>query len=451
MPNLREEAIAASTWDRPPPDVPPFNPVHSKVVISDYASLSQLVFGLTMDLATVLLLHKSSFIVGAICFSYVRWRSREPGLGLLATGCCLLAFASTIAGMGEEGLVAFEFWTFGSFSVGVTGYSLMAMGLLQLSCRQQKRSDWLLLAAALILSAAVGGMRWYADNPTRAAIFNAAAAAFLTASGASVLRDFFADRLPARWGLLASLLAATVFSVLVTVGMVFPDYGPIAPRYAFFLLIICHFSLALFVLVLVQERVEAQLRHLANTDSLTGIPNRQRFFASLPRIPGLGHAFIMIDIDYFKSINDSYGHETGDVVLAGVARAIAVVAGKETSYGRLGGEEFGLFLSNQTEETALAKADEIRRGINTLAFSAGAAIVRPSASVGVALWDGVGDLKDLRNQADQALYQSKARGRDRIELYVATREENVSSECRGDGAGSRPINLPNRVASRITL
>ncbi|UJW77138.1 GGDEF domain-containing protein (plasmid) [Rhizobium sp. SL42] len=195
-------------------------------------------------------------------------------------------------------------------------------------------------------------------------------------------------------------------------------YGLIAPRYAFFLLIICHFSLALFVLVLVQERAEARLRHLANTDSLTGIPNRQRFFASLPAAPRQGDAFVMIDIDHFKSVNDRYGHETGDAVLVGVAQAIAAAAGKETSLGRLGGEEFGLFLSNQTEETVFAKADKVRRAVKALAFSFSASTIRPSVSIGVALWEGVGDLKACRDRADQALYLSKARGRDRVELHV---------------------------------
>lgn len=322
----------------------------------------------------------------------------------------------------------------------------MATGLLQLSCRQRKQSDWAPITAALVLSATVWEMHWYAENSTRAAIFNAAAAAFLTVSGARVLRDFFTDQLPARLGLLASLFSATTFSGLVTVGMISQDYGLIAPRYAFFLLIICHFSLALFVLVLVQERAEARLKHLANTDPLTGIPNRQRFFASLPAVPRKGDAFVMIDIDHFKSVNDCYGHKTGDIVLVGVAQAIAVVAGKET-LGRLGGEEFGLFLSNQTEVSVVAKADEVRLAVKALAFSSGESTIRPSVSVGVALWKGVGDLNLLRDQADQVLYLAKRNGRDRVELYVGSKAEderpvNVSlSKGMTTGASGRVVSL----------
>lgn len=379
-----------------------------------------------MDLATVLLLHKSSFIVGMMCFAYVGWSSRELGLGLLALGSCLLAVASTLAGMGEQGSVAFEVGTLGSFSIGVVGYSTMATGLLQVSGRQRSQSHWLLIAAALVLSAFVGSARWYADNQTRAAIFNAAAAAFIAVASVKVMKDFFVDGLPARLGMVASLWAVSAFSALVTFGMLFPGYGPISSRFAFFLLIICHFSVALFVLVLVHERAEAQLRKLANTDALTGIPNRQRFLASLPARPRQGDAFMMIDIDHFKSVNDRYGHETGDAVLVGVAQAVAKVAGMEASFGRLGGEEFGMFLSHQTEMSAFAKADEVRRTIEAFVLTCDAATIRSTVSIGVALWQGAGEMNTLRDQADQALYRAKRNGRNKVELFVsAAKDERI--------------------------
>jgi diguanylate cyclase (GGDEF)-like protein len=371
-----------------------------------------------MDLATVLLLHKSSFIVGAVCFFYVRWRSKEPGLDFLAIGYGLLGVASTLAGAGEQGALRYEVWTFGSFSIGVTGYSLMAIGLLRLSGRQRKPSDWLLLAIAVSLSATVGGMHWHANNQMRAAIFNGDTAAFLGFSCFVILRDFFPERLPARWGLLASLAAAMGFSILVVVKVIAPQYGPIEARYAFFMLIICHFAIALFVIVLVQERAEAQLKRLANTDVLTGIPNRQRFLASIPNQLRTGDAFIMIDIDHFKGVNDRYGHEAGDVVLVGVAQAIAAAAGHGCAIGRLGGEEFALFLRDQTEATGFAMAEQIRRAVNALGFASGKETITPSVSAGVALWRGDCSAQKLRDRADQALYLAKRGGRDRVELYA---------------------------------
>ncbi|WP_259667168.1 GGDEF domain-containing protein [Rhizobium lentis] len=321
--------------------------------------------------------------------------------------------------MGEQGSVPYEIWTFGSFSVGVTGYALMAVGTIRLSGRRRELSDWLLVTAALALSIVVGMTHLYLDNQSRAAIFNANASIFLLISAGAISVDFFGDRLPGRIGLAASLMAAMMFSALVVLGVAFPEYGPIAPRNAFFMLIICHFSVALFVVVLVQERAEAKLSRLANTDALTGIPNRQNFLACLPRQFRQGDGFIMMDIDHFKSVNDRHGHEIGDAVLVGVAQTIAAAAGRELLLARLGGEEFALFLRDQTEETLVATADQIRRTIKTLAFDVGAGTVTPTVSAGVALWSDECDATKLRDRADQALYRAKRAGRDRVETYAA--------------------------------
>ncbi|WP_337269140.1 GGDEF domain-containing protein [Oryzifoliimicrobium ureilyticus] len=349
-----------------------------------------------------------------------------------------MSAASTLAGMGEQGTLALVLWAFGSFSIGITGYSLLAAGLLRLSRRNQKLSDWGLPVAALLLSALVFQMDWYEDNETRGAIFNIAVSAFLGLSGLKILADFWKDRLPSRLGLFFALVAAAAFCALVALGMTFPAYAQIEPRYAFFLLIICHFSLALFVVVFVQERTESQLRQLAGTDALTGIPNRQHFLACLERAPQTGDAFIMIDIDHFKRINDMHGHRMGDTVLIGVAQTLAAIAGKETAFGRLGGEEFALLLTNQTEKIALAKAEQLRQAINALSFSTHAMPVKTSASIGVAFWRGAGDLQSLQDQADQALYTAKGSGRDQVVLYRGEPRPRLGSKGSNEGPITNP-------------
>lgn len=373
-----------------------------------------------MDLATVLLLHKCSFLVGALCFLYLMWRSRELGLKYLAVGEGMLAMASTLAGSGEQGSLPKLAWTFGSFSIGITGYAFMTMGLLRLSGNRQKNKDWLLVLGAVIMFTVVGSMHWYVESQTRAAIFNANVAVFLGLSCVVILKDFPLDGLSARWGLLASFAAAMSFSILIAVTMTFPQYELIEPRYAFFMLIFCHFSISLFVVVLVQERMQAQLERLANTDALTGIPNRQHFLASLPRELQPGDAFIMLDIDHFKSVNDRFGHETGDLVLVSVAKTIAAAVDGKMALGRLGGEEFAVFLRDQSEETAIAVGDQIRRSVNALKISTGSGIITQSVSAGVAVWDGECNKQKLRDLADQALYLAKRNGRNRVELYVSS-------------------------------
>ena len=380
-----------------------------------------------MDVATVLLLHKSSFIVGAICFCYVQWRSREPGLDFLATGYGLMAIASTLAGLGEQGSVALVYWKLASFAIGVLGYGLLGMGLLQLSRRKYELSHWFLPAVALILSAVVSWARWYEVSETRAAIFNFATAVALLVPGAQILRDFFTDRISARLGLLASLASAAAFSLLVVIGMVYPGFQLITPGYAFFFMIICHFSMTLFVVVLVQERAEARLRRYANTDALTGIPNRQHFLGALPHTLEMGDACIILDVDYFKVINDRYGHETGDLVLVGIAQAIADVAGREASFGRIGGEEFAVFLRNQTTESACRFAERVRQAVKKLSFSKGEAIINSSISAGIAEWDGMASADTLRDQADQALYAAKRDGRDCVRVFEHVHMEGVKN------------------------
>jgi len=372
-----------------------------------------------MDLATVLLLHKSSFIVGAICFFYVRWRSgATPGLGVLAVGFSLLAIASTLAGLDERLHMSNNARTLWSFSLGANGYGLMAVGLFGLSRRHSSLRDWwpMLLPVTLTLSAAI--TPWYVDNGLRASVFNGNAALLLALSGLVIARDFFQERLTARFGLSVAIFVATSLSALVVVGFIFPNDAPLPPRYAFFLLIICHFAVALFVLVLVQERAEEKLTRLANTDMLTGVPNRQHFFSSLPKSLGPGDAFVLIDIDFFKSVNDRFGHDKGDIVLVNVARTIADSIPRSSVFGRLGGEEFSLFLRGETEASAFALAEQIREAVNALSLVFDGKQVSPTVSAGVALWKAGLTEPDVQKRADQALYSAKNNGRNRVELFT---------------------------------
>jgi diguanylate cyclase (GGDEF)-like protein len=286
-----------------------------------------------------------------------------------------------------------------------------------------------------MLSAAI--TPWYLNNGSRASVFNGNATILLALSGFVIARDFFHERLTARLGLSASIWVATSLSALVVVGFIFPDDAPLPPRYAFFLLIICHFAVALFVLVLVQERAEEKLIRLANTDMLTGIPNRQHFFNSLPKSLGSGDAFILIDIDFFKRVNDMYGHDKGDVVLINVARTIALSVPPSCVFGRLGGEEFSLFFRGQTAASAFALAERIREAVNAVSLVFEGNQITPSVSAGVALWEAGLTEQNVQKRADQALYFAKNKGRNRVELFssIGLTSSSPSLELRSARAG----------------
>lgn len=170
-----------------------------------------------------------------------------------------------------------------------------------------------------------------------------------------------------------------------------------------------------------------QLERIATTDPLTGIANRRVFDEMLHREEArstrMPHdtAVLMIDIDLFKSFNDTYGHGAGDATLRSVAQAIAraVTRGGDLA-ARIGGEEFAVLLTDTDQEGAYAVAERVRTMVGALGIRhVGSPHAHVTVSVGVACTAGrhnslsVGHLLDL---ADEALYQAKNNGRNRVEI-----------------------------------
>jgi diguanylate cyclase (GGDEF)-like protein len=170
------------------------------------------------------------------------------------------------------------------------------------------------------------------------------------------------------------------------------------------------------------EHLETLTRR-ATTDGLTGLPNRKEFLTrlavDLARLDGRHPcAVVMLDIDHFKRINDSYGHPFGDEVLRGVAGILGKAVRKGDAAGRYGGEEFALYLHMTDPEQAREVAERFRRMIRQARFLHEGREVTVTASLGVACSPahGVG-AEELLKRADEALYLSKSRGRDRVTLY----------------------------------
>ncbi|WP_233624949.1 diguanylate cyclase domain-containing protein [Actinoplanes sp. ATCC 53533] len=155
----------------------------------------------------------------------------------------------------------------------------------------------------------------------------------------------------------------------------------------------------------------AQLQ--ASTDALTGLPNRRAFESEArERLRGGGRlAFVMADLDKFKLLNDAHGHEAGDRALRLFARVLRAGLGKDDLAGRLGGEEFGMVLSEVTVDRAVLVLDRIRAALSD-AIDGGTP--RFTASFGVCGNDGQTGFEDLLRTADKALYRAKREGRDRV-------------------------------------
>ncbi len=163
------------------------------------------------------------------------------------------------------------------------------------------------------------------------------------------------------------------------------------------------------------------LRIMATTDPLTGLSNRRAFFDSAQRrFDALGRqskplAVAMLDIDHFKTINDQHGHDCGDAVLIEVARILASHARDCDLLARFGGEEFCLFLPEFTQDEALAACERFRSAIHSACISVSGKHIPVTLSIGVSGSRG-DSLHAMLTEADKALYQAKAGGRNRVEM-----------------------------------
>jgi two-component system, cell cycle response regulator len=167
-----------------------------------------------------------------------------------------------------------------------------------------------------------------------------------------------------------------------------------------------------------------QLEELALTDSLTGLPNRRAIevWASRQLSAAVRYGFpmwvVMADLDFFKKVNDSFGHSAGDAVLQGFAEILRTNTRGSDICGRIGGEEFLLVLTHVEYNNVGAVMERIRRSVEEQEFFFQGKVVRVTASFGVAGLDpkNPADFASLIGTADAALYSAKQKGRNRVEF-----------------------------------
>jgi diguanylate cyclase (GGDEF)-like protein len=182
-------------------------------------------------------------------------------------------------------------------------------------------------------------------------------------------------------------------------------------------------AIAFILLAMAKERIELLHKTASLIDPLTGIANRRAFMegtaAMARRIEEdpRNAAVLLIDLDHFKTINDSFGHAMGDRVLQVFAEAAHDRIEPDDLLGRLGGEEFAIALFDVDRKRAMEVAEAVRQAFQHSAVEVDGKAVAATCSIGVAVSeDGHFDMSDLLGQADQALYSAKERGRNRCEL-----------------------------------
>jgi two-component system, cell cycle response regulator len=176
------------------------------------------------------------------------------------------------------------------------------------------------------------------------------------------------------------------------------------------------------------ETENKQLEELALTDVLTGLPNRRAIesWATNQLSSAVRHDFafwvVLADLDYFKRVNDTFGHDAGDTILKKFSEILKRCTRRGDLCGRIGGEEFLLVLTHTSRENALTVIDRIRGELSDTSFSFSGCTIGITASFGLAGFEANergSTFSKLRAEADAALYSAKRRGRNRVVMTPA--------------------------------
>ncbi len=208
-------------------------------------------------------------------------------------------------------------------------------------------------------------------------------------------------------------------------------------------------------LAIANVQLRDQLHHQSVRDPLTGLFNRRHFLENLRRgLDAARHektplALISIDVDHFKTFNDNHGHDAGDMVLRAVGETLERMCDGDQIPCRMGGEEFIALLPGSDQDSALAKAEQLRKAIATIKVRYGEkTLPRITISAGVSAYPADGAMpQDLIKAADNALYEAKAQGRNRVCPAGGREQDTALDESGGDG-NTGQANAPAGAAPR---
>lgn len=234
------------------------------------------------------------------------------------------------------------------------------------------------------------------------------------------------------WGrVIVSTATGTIFCIGVAFGVDYYVHGGWGPKPYNNLLIPLILAPPFFFYLLAQNRALAQAHHelmvIASTDALTDCLNRRAFKAMVEAYlekatgyPGAETgALLVLDVDHFKRVNDSFGHDAGDEALRIVARGVKGAVRSVDLVGRIGGEEFGVFLPNAGAHAAETTAERVRNAVEQSVFRPLGKPYRLTVSVGGAIVEHTAGFDLLFHLADQRLLNAKRKGRNRVDVSGA--------------------------------
>jgi diguanylate cyclase (GGDEF)-like protein len=310
--------------------------------------------------------------------------------------------------------------------LALVGYGLMWCGARRFEGRQC-HYHWALIGAVTFLVASQFDA--FTNTPVLRIQLNSAFFAVYSLLAASEVWRGRDPGLLSRWPAMVLLLLHAIFFV---VRIAFADQLPFPAGNNFvtpgwfpigaLAVLANNFCLAFLIMNMAKERAELRYRNAALVDPLTGAANRRAFFdrgerlLQRARAEGKPAAVLLLDLDLFKTINDTFGHETGDRVLCAFCNVATETLRPTDVFARLGGEEFACLLPGASAAEALRVAERVRATFEGRPAAAAIPNMPSTVSVGVATTlDVDGDLSAMLAAADRALYDAKAKGRNRVE------------------------------------
>jgi diguanylate cyclase (GGDEF)-like protein len=303
------------------------------------------------------------------------------------------------------------------------GFALDAAALWEQAGRRVWR-QYLLPALGAAIGVYAGAWLLQVPAGSRIAIGSVAAAFFFVAGAAALGRGWRNGTALRRYLVLlmlvlsAAVVARGLWSLLSTdvsgVSALAVQGAGIA---AFYLMMLGN---AFGYLLLGREQAQAELARLEVVDPLTDVPNRRGFYQALTpwialsRRPGMSTALIILNLDQFKRVNDSYGHPAGDMVLKAMVDVCKKQLRDSDLMGRLGGAEFAILLPRTSLEDAGMVAERIRNAVAALPVKAEKAVISMTASLGVTVIRAEDSTVSLFKRADEALQAAKQGGSNRV-------------------------------------
>lgn len=376
-------------------------------------------------------LHYQTFLLVAGVFQLINAASlgvayyaagRFVGIDRIGVGIALVATGTLAASLRD--LISEAAVVLSTNSLLFAGSTLIYAGFAQLNQRSlQPHWAWGLAGVAMLLIA------WFtlvSPNPLARVVVYSTTVAILSFAAAWVqLQSRLWPDWPARAAGIALLMIGGLSVLRVVSVALFQPNDPLLPtslQSAIGLSVfIAAYGLSFSLIGLMLRKLYRDLERRASTDPLTGILNRNAMQQAITqnfnqcKEKTVDFAVLLADVDYFKRINDTYGHSVGDKVLVRLTELFAAKLRSTDIICRWGGEEFLLLLPRTDYKTALSVAERLRQAVEADATQLGTQEVRCTISIGVvACASQYTNVENLLNQVDEALYTAKSQGRNRV-------------------------------------